>query len=56
MAARELHAIVSEAALQFGTRAIAVEHRSGFLAVGEISVAIAPRMSGVARRWTRRDT
>lgn len=40
MAARELHAIVTEAALQFGTRAIAVEHRSGFLAVGEISVAI----------------
>jgi molybdopterin synthase catalytic subunit len=40
MAARVLHAIVAEAAHQFGTRAIAVEHRSGFLAVGEISVAI----------------
>lgn len=40
MAARELHAVVTEAAQQFGTRAIAVEHRSGFLGVGEISVAI----------------
>jgi molybdopterin synthase catalytic subunit len=40
MAARELRAIVTEAAHQFGTRAIAVEHRSGFLAVGEISVVI----------------
>lgn len=40
MAARELHTIVAEAAHQFGTRAVAVEHRSGFLAVGEISVII----------------
>ncbi len=41
MAARELHAIVGEAALQFGTRGIAAEHRVGFLAVGDISIAIA---------------
>jgi molybdopterin synthase catalytic subunit len=40
MAARELHAIVTEAALRFATRAIAAEHRTGVLAVGEISVAI----------------
>lgn len=41
MAARELHAIITEAAQRFGTRAIAAEHRVGYLAVGDISIAIA---------------
>ena len=41
MAARELGAIVGEAAQRFGTRAIAAEHRVGYLAVGDISIAIA---------------
>jgi len=41
MAERELQAIVDEAGQRFGTRAIAAEHRVGFLAIGEISVAIA---------------
>jgi molybdopterin synthase catalytic subunit len=41
MAARELDAIVSEAALRFNTNAIVVEHRIGELALGEASVAIA---------------
>ena len=41
MAARELRAIVDEAAQQFGTRGIAAEHRVGYLAVGEISIVIA---------------
>ncbi len=41
MAARELQTIVGEAAQRFGTRAIAAEHRVGYLAVGDISIAIA---------------
>jgi molybdopterin synthase catalytic subunit len=41
MAARELQAIVGEAAQRFGTRAIAAQHRVGYLAVGDISIAIA---------------
>jgi len=41
MATRELNAIVDEAAQRFGTRAIGVEHRVGYLAVGDISIAIA---------------
>ena len=41
MAERELRTIVDEAAQRFGTRGIAAEHRLGFLAVGELSVAIA---------------
>jgi molybdopterin synthase catalytic subunit len=41
MAERELRAIIAEASERFGTLGIAVEHRIGFLAIGEISVAIA---------------
>jgi molybdopterin synthase catalytic subunit len=41
MAARELEAIVAEAANRFGTSDFAVEHRVGELALGEASVAIA---------------
>jgi molybdopterin synthase catalytic subunit len=41
MAERELRMIVIEAAQRFGTRSIAAEHRVGFLAIGEASVAIA---------------
>jgi molybdopterin synthase catalytic subunit len=41
MAARELEAIVSEAATRFGSDAIVVEHRLGRLALGEASVGIA---------------
>ena len=41
MAERELAQIADEAGARFGTRAIAVEHRIGFLEIGEISVAIA---------------
>jgi molybdopterin synthase catalytic subunit len=55
MAARELHAIVSEAAQRFGTRGIAAEHRVGFLAVGDISIAIAAshERRGAAQDATR---
>jgi molybdopterin synthase catalytic subunit len=41
MAERELLAIVDEAADRYGTRSIAVEHRVGFLEIGDTSVAIA---------------
>jgi molybdopterin synthase catalytic subunit len=41
MAERELRAIVAEAAQRFGTWAIGVEHRVGYLGLGETSVAIA---------------
>jgi molybdopterin synthase catalytic subunit len=40
MAERELADIVAEAAERFGLREIAVEHRIGFLGLGEASVAI----------------
>jgi molybdopterin synthase catalytic subunit len=40
MAERELRMIVIEAAQRFGTRSIVAEHRVGFLAIGEASVAI----------------
>lgn len=41
MAVRELETIVAEAADQFGTNDIVVEHRLGTLALGEASVAVA---------------
>ena len=41
MAIRELQAIAVEAAEQFGTNDIVVEHRLGTLALGDASVAIA---------------
>ena len=41
MAEHELAAIVAEAAHAYGTAAIVVEHRTGRLALGEVSVAIA---------------
>lgn len=41
MATAELQRIVAEAAEQFGTERIAVEHRVGTLALGDASVAIA---------------
>ena len=41
MAIRELEAIAAEAASRFGTTDVVVEHRIGFLALGETSVAIA---------------
>jgi molybdopterin synthase catalytic subunit len=41
MADRLLQAIVTEASQRYGTRAIAVEHRVGYLSLGETSVAIA---------------
>jgi molybdopterin synthase catalytic subunit len=40
MAAREMERIAAEAGDRFQTQAIVVEHRLGFLAVGEASVAI----------------
>ncbi|MBA2688277.1 MAG: molybdenum cofactor biosynthesis protein MoaE [Gemmatimonadaceae bacterium] len=40
MAEKEMGDIASEAASKFVTEAIVVEHRTGFLAVGEASVAI----------------
>jgi molybdopterin synthase catalytic subunit len=40
MAARELAAIVGEAASRFGTDDIVVEHRLGSLDLGDVSVAI----------------
>ena len=48
MARRELDAIAAEAAARFGTPHVVVEHRVGYLALGEASVAIAvahPRRS-----------
>jgi molybdopterin synthase catalytic subunit len=41
MAEREMRAIVTEAGHRFEVAAISVEHRVGYLAVGEVSVAIA---------------
>ena len=41
MARRELQAIVDAAAARFGTQHIVVEHRLGYLALGEASVAVA---------------
>ena len=41
MARRELATIVAEAAARFGTAHIAVEHRLGYLALGDASVAVA---------------
>ena len=41
MAARELEKIVTETAERFGGVTIAVEHRVGTLALGDVSVAIA---------------
>ena len=41
MAEREMRRIVEEAASRFGTERIAVEHRTGYLGLGEASVAIA---------------
>ncbi len=41
MAERELGAIAREAAVRFGTEHIVIEHRTGFLPLGEASVAIA---------------
>jgi molybdopterin synthase catalytic subunit len=41
MAARELAKIAAEAARQFGDAEIAVEHRVGTLALGDVSVAVA---------------
>jgi molybdopterin synthase catalytic subunit len=41
MALRELRAILDEAAHRFGTTGLAVEHRLGTLALGDMSVAIA---------------
>ena len=41
MAARELEAIVAEAASRFGTTDVVVEHRVGRLGLGEASVVIA---------------
>ncbi len=40
MAEKEMNAIAAEAASMFATSAIVVEHRKGFLGVGEASVAI----------------
>jgi len=41
MAERELEAIVAECSMRFGTEDIVAEHRIGYLAIGEASVAIA---------------
>jgi molybdopterin synthase catalytic subunit len=41
MAEREMAAIAEEAAARFDTRDIVIEHRTGFLSLGEASVAIA---------------
>jgi molybdopterin synthase catalytic subunit len=41
MAEREMHAIASEAGHRYEVLAVSVEHRIGYLAVGEVSVAIA---------------
>lgn len=40
MAEKEMSAIAAEAGAKFRTQAIVVEHRIGFLEVGEVSVAI----------------
>lgn len=41
MAERELAAIAAEAVTRFGTGHVVIEHRTGYLALGEASVAIA---------------
>lgn len=41
MAEREMRRIVEEAASRFGTERIVVEHRTGYLGLGEASVVIA---------------
>ncbi|MEK6612187.1 MAG: molybdenum cofactor biosynthesis protein MoaE [Gemmatimonadota bacterium] len=41
MAEREMGEIASEAAAQFGTTQIVIEHRTGYVALGQASVAIA---------------
>jgi molybdopterin synthase catalytic subunit len=41
MAERELGEIASEAAAQFGTTQIVIEHRTGYVSLGQASVAIA---------------
>ncbi|MDQ8154328.1 MAG: molybdenum cofactor biosynthesis protein MoaE [Gemmatimonadota bacterium] len=41
MAERELAQIAEEASARFGTRHIVIEHRTGYLALGEASVVIA---------------
>ncbi len=41
MAERELALLADEACAQFGTEHVVIEHRTGFLALGEASVAIA---------------
>lgn len=56
MAEREMAEIAREAAAQFGTTHIVIEHRTGYLALGEASVAIAvahPRRANAmdAARW-----
>lgn len=40
MARKEMNAIAAEAVVKYATDAIVVEHRTGFLSVGEASVAI----------------
>ncbi len=56
MAECEMAAIAREAGERFGTRHIVIEHRTGYLALGEASVAIAvahPRRANAldATRW-----
>jgi molybdopterin synthase catalytic subunit len=56
MAEREMAALAGEAASQFGTSHIVIEHRTGYVALGEASVAIAvahPRRANAmdASRW-----
>lgn len=52
MAEREMADIAREASERFGTPHIVIEHRTGFLALGEASVAIAV---GAPRRATAMD-
>jgi molybdopterin synthase catalytic subunit len=56
MAVRELDALAAEAAAQFGTEHIVIEHRTGYVALTEASVVIAvgsPRRAAAqdATRW-----
>lgn len=56
MAEREMADIAREAGAQFGTTHVVIEHRTGYLALGEASVAIAvahPRRANAmdATRW-----
>ncbi len=41
MALKELQSVAAECAARFGVANMAIEHRTGLLAVGEISIAIA---------------